>query len=96
MLFDECIDSIAYGRFQMGKVEILLQLLTMFRLVVSTEELGIHLIQQGGWMLELAQDRSAIDIVQQVSIVLGLLRESSVIDNTLFSVRYIIYLAKQE
>jgi hypothetical protein len=40
----------------MGQVKILLQLLTMFGLVASAEELGIHLIQQWGWMLELAQD----------------------------------------
>jgi hypothetical protein len=31
-------------------------------------------------MLELAQDQSTIDIVQQVFVVLGLVRESSVIN----------------
>jgi hypothetical protein len=33
-----------------------------------------------GWMLELAQNWSAIDIVQQIFVVLGLVRESSVIN----------------
>jgi hypothetical protein len=64
----------------MGQVKILLQLLTMFGFVVRLEELGIHLIKQGGWMLELAQDWSAINIVEQVFVVLRLVRESSVID----------------
>mgnify|MGYP006140010367 CR=1 FL=1 len=52
----------------------------MFGLVVNAEELRIHLIQWRGWVLELAQDRSTIDIVQQVFVVLRLIRESSVID----------------
>ena len=52
----------------------------MFGLVVSAEELRIHLIQWRGWVLELAQDRSAINIVQQVFVVLRLVRESSVIN----------------
>ncbi len=52
----------------------------MFGLVVSAEELRIHLIQLRRWVLELAQDRSTIDIVQQVFVVLGLVRESSVIN----------------
>jgi hypothetical protein len=52
----------------------------MFGLVVSAEKLGIHLIQSRVWVLELAQDWSVIDIVQQVFIVLGLVRESSVIN----------------
>jgi hypothetical protein len=45
ILLDERIDSIAYSGFQMGQVEILLQLHTMFGLVISAEKLGIHLIQ---------------------------------------------------
>ncbi len=52
----------------------------MFGIVVSTEELWIHLIQWRGWVLELAQDRSTIDIVQQVFVVRRLVRESSVMD----------------
>ena len=52
----------------------------MFGLVVNAEELRIHLIQWRGWVLELAQDWSTIDIVQQVFIVLRLVRESSIID----------------
>ncbi len=52
----------------------------MFGLIVSAEELRIHLIQWRGWVLELVQDRSTIDIVQQVFIVLRLVRESSVVD----------------
>ncbi len=52
----------------------------MFGLVVSAEELRIHRIQWRGWVLELAQDRSTIDIVQQVFVVLRLVRESSVIN----------------
>ena len=52
----------------------------MFGFVVSAEELRIHLIQWRGWMLELVQDWSTIDIVQQVFIVLRLVRESSIID----------------
>ena len=46
ILLDKCIDDlIAYGGFQMRQVEILLQLCTMFGLVISAEKLGIHLIQ---------------------------------------------------
>ena len=45
ILLDERVDLIAYGRFQMGQVKILLQLPTMFGLIVSTEKHGIHLIQ---------------------------------------------------
>ncbi len=45
ILFDERVDLIAYGGFQMGQVEILLQLRTMFGLVISAEKHGIHLIQ---------------------------------------------------
>ena len=52
----------------------------MFGLVISAEELRVHRIQWWGWVFELAQDRSTINIVQQVFIVLGLVRESSVID----------------
>jgi len=52
----------------------------MFELVVSAEELRIHLIQWRGWVLELAQDQSTIDIVKQVFVVLRLVRKSSVID----------------
>ena len=52
----------------------------MFGFVISAEELRIHLIQWWGWVLELAQDRSTIDIVQQVFVVLRLVRESSVIN----------------
>ena len=52
----------------------------MFGFVVSAEELRIHLIQWRGWVLELAQDRSTMDIVQQVFVVLRLVRESSVVD----------------
>ena len=50
----------------------------MFGLVVSAEELRIHLIQWRGWVLELAQDQSTSDIVQQVFVVLRLVREFSV------------------
>ncbi len=52
----------------------------MFGFVISAEELRIHLIQWRGWVLELAQDWSTIDIVQQVFVLLRLVRESSVID----------------
>ncbi len=45
ILLDERVDLIAYGGFQMGQVEILLQLRTMFGLVISAEKLGIHFIQ---------------------------------------------------
>ncbi len=45
ILLDKRIDLIAYGGFQMGQVEILLQLCTMFGLIISAEKLGIHLIQ---------------------------------------------------
>jgi hypothetical protein len=64
----------------MQQVEILHQLLTMFGLVISSEESGVHRIQCRGWMLELAQDWSAINIVEQVLVLLGLIRESSVVD----------------
>ena len=80
ILLDECVDLIAYGRFQMGQVEILFQMHTMFGLVICAEKLGIHLIQLQGWMFELAQDWSAIYIVQHVFVEPGLVRESSVID----------------
>ncbi len=52
----------------------------MCGLVVSAEELRVHRIQWWGWVFELAQDWSTIDIVQQVLVVLGLVRESSVIN----------------
>ncbi len=52
----------------------------MFGLIVSAEKFGIQLIQRRGWVLELAQDWSTIDIVQLVFIVLGLVRKSSVIN----------------
>jgi hypothetical protein len=52
----------------------------MFGLVLSAEELRVHCIQWWGWVFELAQDRSTIDIVQQVLVVLRLVRESSVIN----------------
>ena len=52
----------------------------MFGLVVSAEELRVHRIQWWGWGFELAQDRSTIDILQQVLLVLRLVRESSVIN----------------
>jgi hypothetical protein len=55
ILFDERIDLFAYVGFQMQQVKILCQLLTMFGLVLSVEESGIHLIQCRGWMLELAK-----------------------------------------
>jgi hypothetical protein len=63
----------------MGQVKILLQLLTVFGLIISAEELGIHLIQQEGWMLELVQDWSTVNIVEQVVLIIGLVREYSVI-----------------
>jgi hypothetical protein len=77
---DERVDLFTYVGFQMRQVEIFHQLLTMFGLVISAEESGVHLIQCRGWMLELAQDWSAINIVEQVFVVLGLIRESSVVD----------------
>jgi hypothetical protein len=49
-------------------------------LVVSTEESRIHLIKQWWWVLEFTKDWSSIDIVEQVLIVLGLVREPPVIN----------------
>jgi hypothetical protein len=77
---DERVDLLTYVGFKMQQVKILHQLLTMFGLVIRAEESGVHFIQCRGWMLELAQDWSAIDIVEQVFVVLGLVRESSVIN----------------
>jgi hypothetical protein len=45
ILLDDHVDLITYCGFQMGKIKILLQLHTMFELVISTQKLGIHLIQ---------------------------------------------------
>ncbi len=80
ILLDKRVDLFTYVGFQMQQAKILCQLRTMFRLVISTEESGIHLIQCRGWMLELAQDWSAINIVEQDFVVLRLVRESSAVD----------------
>ncbi len=49
-------------------------------LVVSTEEGRVHLIKQWWWVLEFTKDWSSFDIVEQVLVVLGLVRETPVID----------------
>ncbi len=66
--------------FEMQQVEIFLKLLTMGGLVVSTEESRIHLIKQWCWVLEFTNDCSSINIVEQVLVVFGLIREPPVID----------------
>ena len=48
--------------------------------VVSTEEGRVHLIKQWWWVLEFTKDWSSFDIVEQVLVVLGLVRETPVIN----------------
>jgi hypothetical protein len=53
-----------------GEVKILPQLLTMFGLIIGAEKLGVDLIK-GRWrMLELLQDWSALNVVEQVIILI--------------------------
>ena len=52
----------------------------MFGFIVGTGKERIHLIKGRGWMFELAQDDSAIYIVQQCFIVLGFVRDPAIID----------------
>ncbi len=65
---------------KMQQVEIFLKLLTMGGLVVSTEKSRSHLIKQWWWVLEFTKDWSSIDFVEQVLVVLGLVREPPVIN----------------
>jgi hypothetical protein len=66
--------------FEMQQVKIFSKLLTMGGLVVSTEESRIHLIKQWWWVLEFTKNWSSIDIVEQIFVVLGLVREPPIID----------------
>ncbi len=52
----------------------------MFGFIVGTSKERIHLVKGRGWVFELAQDDSAIDIAQQCFIVLGFIREPAIID----------------
>jgi hypothetical protein len=64
----------------MQQVKIFSKLLTMGGLVVSTEESRVHLIKQWWWVLDFTKDWSSFDIVEQVLVVLGLIREPPVIN----------------
>jgi hypothetical protein len=52
----------------------------MFGFIVGTSNEWIHLVKGRGWVFELAQDDSAIDIAQQCFIVLGFIREPTIIN----------------
>ncbi len=52
----------------------------MFGFIVGTSKEWIHLVKERGWVFELAQDDSAIDIAQQCFKVLGFIREPAIID----------------
>jgi hypothetical protein len=78
IFLDDGVDFIAYMGFKMQQVEIFSKLLTIGGLVVSTEESRIHLIKQWRWVLEFTKDWSSIEIVEQILVVLGLIREPPV------------------
>ncbi len=80
IFLDDDLDFITYMGLNMQQVEIFLKLLTMGGLVVSTEESRIHLIKQWWWVLEFTKDWSSINIVEQVLVVLGLVRDPPVIN----------------
>jgi hypothetical protein len=52
----------------------------VFGFIVGTSKEWIHLVKGRGWVFELAQDDSAIDIAQQCFLVLGFIREPAIID----------------
>ncbi len=74
------INFITYMGLEMRQVEIFSKLLTMGGIVVSKEEIRAHLIKQWWWVLKFMKDWSSFDIVEQVLVVPGLVRETPVID----------------
>jgi hypothetical protein len=82
IFLDNGVDFIMYMGLEMQQVKIASKLLTitMGGLVVSTEEGWVHLIKQWWWVLEFMKDWSSFNIVEQVLVVLGLVRETPVID----------------
>jgi hypothetical protein len=63
----------------------------MFGFIVGTSKEWIHLVKGRGWVFELAQDDSAIDIAQQCFIVLGFIREPAIIDKDIFATAYVAW-----
>jgi hypothetical protein len=80
IFLDNGIDFIMYMGLEMQQVKISSKLLTMGGLIVSTEEGRVHLIKQWWWVLEFTKDWSSFDIMEQVLVVLGLVRETPVIN----------------
>jgi hypothetical protein len=80
IFLDDGVDFITYMGLKMRQVKISSKLLTMGGLILSTEEGRVHLIKQWWWVLEFTKDWSSFNIMEQVLVVLGLIRETPVID----------------
>jgi hypothetical protein len=89
IFLDDGIDFITYMGLEMQQVEFSSKLLTMGGLAESTEECRVHLIKQWWWALEFMKDWSSFYIVEQVLVVLELVRETPVIDDPFLAFGFI-------